>query len=167
MSEHERRFFEKAHTMMPHLSVDIDLPAKQSICKIAEAIFTSEKHSVLVVEFPEACLHPWLQVELVRGLFTYAIREKNMYIVYTTHSPYMVFSIPDVVEVLGKHADEIAAVYYVYKESDRLNIRKLDMDEFGYVTEFPEVAQLEADLWHRQITRYRSRGIKDVTEEDN
>jgi len=61
---------------------------------LLSALQVSEKESLLLFEFPETYLHPMAQQNL-SSFFCSQAEEKNLQIVITTHSPYIVGTATD------------------------------------------------------------------------
>lgn len=100
---------------------------------------SNSSSSVHIIEQPELHLHPAAQASLI-DLFLKGIQKyKNKRFIIETHSEHMLLRLRRYI-IEGKLNSNDVNLYYTYKEVDgeKNVIKKLDIDEFGNISEWPK-----------------------------
>lgn len=92
--------------------------------------------SVLLIEDPEAHLHPAAQAALA-DMFVEVGKERNLQILIETHSEHM-FRRLQFLMAAEKLAPSDCALYYVEREVPSATLTRLEVDEYGRVKNWPK-----------------------------
>lgn len=106
---------------------------------IIVAILTAPKHSLVIIENPEAHLHPKGQAEM--GKFLALAAESGIQIIIETHSDHILNGIRIAVKdkmVLPESTNIIFVGSYDDNGRDRVYVEELEIDEDGRISEWPK-----------------------------
>jgi len=129
---------------------------RQALTMIAQLFWPEQ--TVVLIEEPEISLHPEA-VAMLPLMFYDAIRMGKQ-IIATTHSPILPLALSRMVERaredgLIKDASELIAVYEVYKSPEGTRVKRLPLDEWGYIEGYvPSFFEVETELlkeWERRL----------------
>ena len=129
---------------------------RQALTMIAQLFWPEQ--TVVLIEEPEISLHPEA-VAMLPLMFYDAIRMGKQ-IIATTHSPILPLALSRMVERaredgLIKDANELIAVYEVYKSPEGTRVKRLPLDEWGYIEGYvPSFFEVETELlkeWERRL----------------
>jgi len=113
--------------------------ARQALSICAQLF--SPTQNLIMIEEPEISLHPETVAEL--PLMFYEALKLGKQIIATTHSPILPLAIPRLVtkakeEGLCTDPNELIAVYEVYKDRRGTSVKKLRLNERGYIIGYIE-----------------------------
>ncbi len=112
----------------------------------------AHRRKILLIEEPEAHLDPEFQ-ERVSELITVIVRKfDNVIVVSSTHSTIVVTKLLNKVARKELLPGEIS-LYYLYRHKDVTDVRKVEVDEEGRVTELPGFLQVTLKLLEEYFGR--------------
>ena len=95
---------------------------------------SSKEHSVLVVENPEAHLHPAAQSAM--GQFLALVAAAGVQVIVETHSEHVIDGAR--IEMMYLNSTEKMLVNFLKNEEDKVRIEALEVDEKGNLDEWPD-----------------------------
>jgi len=106
-----------AHSIYMELWTGRRLPLERAPSGLREALTTAlalasrDEPSLVIIEEPEAHLHPAAQRALAR-LIAWSINNLGKHVALTTHSDYMLYSLSNLIELSGREAEEVVEMGY-------------------------------------------------------
>lgn len=94
----------------------------------------SLKNAILLIENPEAHLHPAAQSRM--GKFLECLADAGVQLIVETHSEHIIDG-ARIQAALMKKTDDIGILFFA-KEKDRIQVNKIDVDENGELSEWPK-----------------------------
>jgi predicted ATPase len=126
----------------------------RQILSMITQLFWSEPGDVIMIEEPEISLHPQSQI-LVQDLFATAVKDGKQ-IICSTHSPFLILALSKVIKS-GKLSQNDVVVYHVEKGKSGTKVKRLELNEHGFVTGYiPSYLKVEDDLfdeWARSLEK--------------
>mgnify|MGYP001130174494 CR=1 FL=1 len=117
----------------------------KQVLSIVAQLFWSEPGDLVMIEEPEMSLHPESQV-LLQDLFATTVADGKQ-IVCSTHSPFLILALSRVIKS-GKLSRNDIAVYHVEKGDAGTKMKRLELDERGFVTGWiPSYLKVENELF--------------------
>jgi len=133
-SDHYQILFVDPHSKLPVNISDVGFGASQILPLIVQASY-APPGSLLLIEQPEIHLHPRAQAVLGDLLLKTAIQGQTRVIV-ETHSEHLLARIQRrIAESDGGALAKNVAVYYFEPTSDGTKIQRIELDEYGHLTE--------------------------------
>lgn len=118
----------------------------RQLLTVITQLFWSKPGDTILIEEPEMSLHPESQI-LLQELFAEAIREGKQ-IICTTHSPFFILALSKVIRTKKLSKNDVA-IYHVEKKKKGTEIKKLELNEQGFVTKWiPSYIDIENELFH-------------------
>lgn len=93
-----------------------------------------EKNSILIVENPEAHLHPYSQSQM--GKFLMLLASNGVQVIIETHSEHVINGCRLQAALMGISAD--INLHYFNKIKDNLEVREITVNEFGELSSWPD-----------------------------
>jgi len=95
----------------------------------------AEKKSLIVIEEPEEHKNPVMQIELMKNLIK-AVKEKDLTLVFTTHSEIIIHSILKEIEEGDISSDDVKLHYFIRSEQEPwTEIKEINVHEDGSLEE--------------------------------
>jgi predicted ATPase len=98
--------------------------------------FYADPESAVILEQPEIHLHPAAQSELGDALIA-AVKENGTQLIVETHSEHLLHRIQLRIAQEKITADEVA-LYFIETSGGRSEIRELEIDDYGNITNWPQ-----------------------------
>ena len=114
---------------------DIGLGVFQILPTLALCYYVPEG-SILILEQPEAHLHPKAQADLTDVLID-VVKNRNIQIILETHSEYLLSRLQRRIAEEEIPASD-TALYFCQVKDGTSEIERLDMDEYGNITNWPQ-----------------------------
>lgn len=114
---------------------DVGVGVSQVLPVIVAALFAKRGHIVLIEE-PETHLHPLAQ-SVLANLFAQISKERNVQFIVETHSEHL-FRRMQTLMARQEIQSEDAVMYFVERDGKSASIRKLSIDEYGRVLNWPD-----------------------------
>ena len=114
---------------------DIGLGVFQILPTLA-LCYSVPEGSILILEQPEAYLHPKAQGDLV-DVFIDVVKNRNIQIILETHSEYLLSRLQRRIAEEEIPATD-TALYFCQVNHGTSEIERLDMDEYGNITNWPQ-----------------------------
>ncbi|MCB9495963.1 MAG: DUF3696 domain-containing protein [Fibrobacteria bacterium] len=114
---------------------DVGVGVSQVLPVIIAALHARPGH-IVILEEPESHLHPLAQAVLAE-LLTKVSKERNVQFVIETHSEHM-FRRLQTLLAKSEVLPEECALYFIEKEGGQANIRRLSVDSYGKVKDWPD-----------------------------
>lgn len=114
---------------------DIGLGVFQILPTLALCYYVPEG-SILILEQPEAHLHPNAQADLT-DLLIDVVKNRNIQIILETHSEHLLSRLQRRIAEEGIPASD-TALYFCQVNDGTSEIERLDMDEYGNITNWPQ-----------------------------
>jgi len=112
----------------------------------------ADQGSLLIFEQPELHLHPRVQTRL--GDFFFSMTRLGKQCVVETHSEYLINRLRYLSAISeGKQVSDSVIIYFVEKEGDRSTYRKVLIDEFGAIPDWPRGFFDESDKLATAVLR--------------
>ena len=122
--------------------------------------YYADKGSILILEQPEAHLHPKAQSELADILID-VVKTRNIQIILESHSEHLLHRLQRRIAEEKIVADD-TALYFCENNNGTSEIERLDVDEYGNILNYPPdffgddlgdlVAKTEAEMKRREVT---------------
>lgn len=95
----------------------------------------AEKNSLIVIEEPEEHKNPVMQIELMKNLIK-AVKEKDLTLVFTTHSEMIIHSVLKEIEEGNVNPDDVKLHYFIRSEQKPwTEIKEINVHEDGSLEE--------------------------------
>ncbi len=114
---------------------DVGVGVSQVLPVIIAALHARPGH-IVILEEPESHLHPLAQAVLAERLSLVSF-ERNVQFVLETHSEHMFRRLQTLIAKRDLLPDQ-CSLFFVEKDNGQANIRRLDVDEFGKVRNWPD-----------------------------
>ena len=114
---------------------DIGLGVFQILPTLA-LCYSVPEGSILILEQPEAYLHPKSQADLA-DVFIDVVKNRNIQIILETHSEYLLSRLQRRIAEEEIPATD-TALYFCQVNHGTSEIERLDMDEYGNITNWPQ-----------------------------
>ncbi|MBF0260794.1 MAG: DUF3696 domain-containing protein [Magnetococcales bacterium] len=114
---------------------DVGIGISQVLPVLTAAYFAPEG-STIILEEPEIHLHPSAQ-SLLAELFVEVSEKRNVQFLVETHSEHL-FRRMQTLIAQGRTDNDNVAMYFVERKNDESELRRLEVDAFGTVKNWPE-----------------------------
>ena len=114
---------------------DVGVGVSQVLPVIVAALF-AQPGDIVIVEEPESHLHPMAQTQLAE-LFIQASQDRGVQFIIESHSEHLLLRLQRRVAERRLHAAAVA-MYFLKKRDGRAHIERLQMNEAGDISNWPE-----------------------------
>ena len=156
----EYEFLVKQHQGGPDVRLtDVGFGVSQ-ILPVLVSCYSAPENSILILEQPEAHLHPKVQSDLADVLID-VVKTRNIQIILESHSEHLLHRLQRRIAE-EKIVAEDTALYFCEINEGTSEIERLDVDEYGNILNYPPdffgddlgdlVAKTEAEMKRREVT---------------
>lgn len=114
---------------------DVGVGVSQVLPVIVAALFAQPGH-IVIIEEPESHLHPLAQSQLAE-LFSQVSHERGVQFIIETHSEHLLTRLQRRVAEEKIEPDDLA-MYFVERDGTKAKINKLQLDDYGEISNWPE-----------------------------
>jgi predicted ATPase len=114
---------------------DVGVGVSQVLPVIVAALFARPGH-IVIIEEPESHLHPLAQSQLAE-LFSKVSQERGIQFIIETHSEHLLTRLQRRVAEEAIEPDQLV-MYFVERDGINANINKLELDDYGEISNWPE-----------------------------
>lgn len=155
----EYEFLVKQHEGGPEVRLaDVGFGVSQ-ILPVLVSCYSAPENSILILEQPEAHLHPKVQSELADVLID-VVKTRKVQIILESHSEHLLHRLQRRIAEEKIAADD-TALYFCEINEGTSEIERLDVDEYGNILNYPPdffgddlgdlVAKTEAEMKRREV----------------